>query len=560
MPATCVAPGTAAHKKCANCQQLFDINGNKIDKALELPVDKQNGHKWGEPTYKNNGDGTHTATYACANECGDTKSDAPAEHVYGEDDKCVCGNVIVYVAQIGEKKYESLVEAFAAGGAITLLADVEVTEYLIVDTGAEVVLDLNGKTITAIGDLGRIINVREGGTLTINATNGGAVTHTLYAIVNYGTLVVNGGTFTGEYALHNGSYTNKATATLNGGTFNALVEDEVSVANCANMIVNGATVNGWLATSGAFTIESGNVEVLWANEPDAEVAAGTSTTVNGGTFEEIFLEAGKNFIACSEEAHEAIGALLAFDEGFVGKWLEAEGKFIAKEIPNASNSDAEIGGKYYETIEEAINDAQTGDTITLMGNAAITELEIVEDVKIDLNGNTLMTDALLMYDGEIVDSSADKSGVLHVAKGNLVVPETNPQVPVWNGDDGYVFASMKNQVKYARIEDNGNAFAISLKPSFGQVFNDSYLKNGSAAAAAKVTIKISWGVGEDSQIFEFSDALTAKVYGERLAFKLKVTGLFGYENLKAEVIVEGSGASYVVADYDLSAMIAGTNQ
>ncbi|MBR2848689.1 MAG: hypothetical protein IKB87_04450 [Clostridia bacterium] len=423
----------------------------------------------------------------------------PNAHEYDENGVCVCGKTAV--AQIGDKYYGSFAEAFAQGGEIELLSDVEVDESLIVDAEKEVTLNLGNYTLTPNGGIG-----------------------------NFGALTIIGGTI----------------ASADEGVF--------TIENGATMTINGTTVNGSLATSGVFTINSGSVEYLWAMTPAEGVA---STTIVDGSFVDIKLSVN-NSIICPAQDHEAIGDLLSFDTGYVGKWVEAENKFIATEL-TVDNTEAEINGTYYPTIQDAINDAQGGDTITLTNDASITELEIENNVTLDLNGNDLTLDALLMFGGQIVDNSADKSGVLKVAKDALVVPENNSQVPVWTGE-GYVFATMKNQVKYAKIEDNGDTFAISLKPSFGQVFNETYLKDGSEAADAKVTVKISWGVGENSQIFEFNDELTAKVYGQRLAFKLTVRGLTGYENLRAEVIVEGSGASYLVTDYNLSDMIAEAKQ
>ena len=47
-------------------------------------------HAWGEATYSDNEDGTHTATYTCENDSTHTKSDAPVEHEF-VNGECVCG-------------------------------------------------------------------------------------------------------------------------------------------------------------------------------------------------------------------------------------------------------------------------------------------------------------------------------------------------------------------------------------------------------------------------------------------------------------------------------------
>lgn len=56
----------------------------------EYGAEAEDAHAWGEPGYTDNFDGTHTASYICANEATHIKYDEPAEHTY-EDGKCVCG-------------------------------------------------------------------------------------------------------------------------------------------------------------------------------------------------------------------------------------------------------------------------------------------------------------------------------------------------------------------------------------------------------------------------------------------------------------------------------------
>ena len=193
------------------------------------------------------------------------------------------------VSAMAEKvtDFPALKAKMAAGGNVELGGNFtapKVNGLLEVPAGKTVVLDLNGHSITAESGRGFIISVKEGGTLTINATGGGSIKNEYgYAIVNYGTLVVNGGTFTGDYALYNGTYdSNKATATLNGGTFNG-IDGGYSIANCANMTIAGATVKDWLSTSGKFKMNGGKVENFVAVTADKSVASGISTEISGGS-------------------------------------------------------------------------------------------------------------------------------------------------------------------------------------------------------------------------------------------------------------------------------------
>lgn len=70
--ATCMAQAV-----CETCEKAY---GTLAD------------HAWGEASYTDNGDGTHTASYICGTNPEHTKSDDPAAHTYDETtNKCVCG-------------------------------------------------------------------------------------------------------------------------------------------------------------------------------------------------------------------------------------------------------------------------------------------------------------------------------------------------------------------------------------------------------------------------------------------------------------------------------------
>ena len=129
--ATCVTTGTIEYWSCPDCGKNFSNEAcTTVVTELTIPIDPDNhdlvtteakaptcteigwdeyvtcqregcghttyvekpatDHAWGVPDYTDNGDGTHTATYACGNNGEHIKSDDPAEHRY-IDNKCVCG-------------------------------------------------------------------------------------------------------------------------------------------------------------------------------------------------------------------------------------------------------------------------------------------------------------------------------------------------------------------------------------------------------------------------------------------------------------------------------------
>lgn len=100
------------------------------------------------------------------------------------------------------------------GGSITLGNDIDADETIVVPEGATVELDLNGMTLTSLNNA-----IENHGTLVISgngvidATEAG--TNAL-AFDNYGTVIINGGTFKGEF-----SSASNATLIIKGGTFDS---------------------------------------------------------------------------------------------------------------------------------------------------------------------------------------------------------------------------------------------------------------------------------------------------------------------------------------------------
>ena len=133
----------------------------------------------------------------------------------------------------------ALIKKVNAGGTVKLNKDIMLTDVLRIPTGKEVTLDLSGFTLnrglTECRDLGSVIRVEPGAALTVKDSsnnNSGVITGGASwnggGICNHGTLTVEGGTISGNKALHNtygggggiynGSYNgSKATLTLKGG-------------------------------------------------------------------------------------------------------------------------------------------------------------------------------------------------------------------------------------------------------------------------------------------------------------------------------------------------------
>ena len=178
-----------------------------------------------------------------------------------------------YVAQIGNVKYETLEEAFAAaknGDTITLLSDVEMTEIIRVTDSKKITLALNGfnVTITATGKFIRVCNAE----LTITG-NGTIKERNPY----FAPIIIKGGAEGSE----NFSVVNiKEGVTLEGWA-GVMIDQTLGTANNYGMVLNveGATLNGVNDTSDA------NGSGIYVNGvvKDAKITLKNTTVTGTGT-------------------------------------------------------------------------------------------------------------------------------------------------------------------------------------------------------------------------------------------------------------------------------------
>lgn len=204
------------------------------------------------------------------------------------------------VAMIGDATYETLADAVAVGGDIKLLKDT--AEDITIHAGKTITIDLNGKKIT--NKSADTITVEKGAALTINGTGTvDNVTHGKAAIVNGGTVVLNGGLYTRskeDMENNKGTGGKNSYYTIlndNGGvmTINAGVEVK-NIGHFSSMIRNGGTtastltINGGTFSGGINTVKNDGAGTLTINGGDFSnttqfvVMNWHKATINGGSF------------------------------------------------------------------------------------------------------------------------------------------------------------------------------------------------------------------------------------------------------------------------------------
>ena len=202
-----------------------------------------------------------------------------------DNDDGTCTVIIRYVAAIGDVMYETVqaaIDAATADDVIQLLQNT--TEAITVAEDGVIVLDLNGKTLTAQTTGTYSYPVTNKGSLTIQDTVGGGqilVTVNAYAVLNNGTLTLEGGTitctFAGGYGVSNGG-----TITVTGGAISA---NGYGISNKTAAIINvdgGAVTGGNAAVyqnDGTLTVTGGT---LTGGQNTLNCYGGTIVVTGGG--------------------------------------------------------------------------------------------------------------------------------------------------------------------------------------------------------------------------------------------------------------------------------------
>ncbi len=382
------------------------------------------------------------------------------------------------VAKIGDVKYTSLAEAIAAvptdgtQTTITMLADEELSSGVTVAAGQDIILDLNGFTLSeALVKSGTTALITNRGTLTIqdstdvdaNGSGTGKITYfnglpdpgaiPYYAsntIINNGTLTIESGLIenrtNGGYAaytvdnLTNGNlYT--PVFTMNGGRLYNNYSDAIrmflnSDSKLNKVVVNGGILDSEKASGRVIVIHNANAKV---NKGELDITGGTIngkvnawSAANAGGVEDQFTDAQYEEISINISGGKI--KALAFDE-MGNETLRAEalqvtgGKFTAD--PSAyvtegysvyENTDADaavypytvgaaltyvaqIGSMKYESLEEAIEAAQSGDTIELIADIDYSTTYSVRNARDDGNGHDIdLGDLTLDLNGHTIYS------------------------------------------------------------------------------------------------------------------------------------------------------------
>lgn len=190
---------------------------------------------------------------------------------------------------------------------------------------------------------------------------------------------------------------------------------------------------------------------------------------------------------------------------------------------------AVVNGESFETLDEALEAADTGDTIALNNNIATDELVLESGAQLDLNGSTLIvSDGIVVLDGEIYDSTEGEAALV-IEKDALVLPSDNTQMPLYDTTTGsYRFYSYTVTVKGVRENADGTV-TYGFRFDFGGRSAYEVLQETENSGIAG-NFTLNW-TGGGQQSFSFGDELIRQYaqltqrYGDMAALMVNITGL-----------------------------------
>ena len=569
--ATCTTTGLTEGKHCEVCGEVT-VAQNETAK-----IDHKTTSKTVDATCESIG-----YTIVTCVDCSEILSItqiAAKGHNYVDGVCTVCQEVGEAVATIDGVKYATLekaIEAAKNGDVIELLANVMLDDRITIDK--TITIDLNGKKISASSTVftvaaqgvltltngtidgfnqsnGTILNA--GGTLILNdgmAVNTQLNIRNISILHRAGTLVVNGGTYLNKVTIGD-------TATIYDGTFSGIIE----VTNPGDLTIYGGTfaqdVTDWCADGyhsvdpdgdGMYVVEKHNYVFDKHVDPTCTEAGYTTYKCVCGLVEQ------KDHVAATGHTNVVVvngKAPTCTDPGLTaglkcndcGKMLQAQDEIpmleavVQLEVYDANTGITTI--TEYATIAEAIEAGKKGDTIKLLKDLEEENVSVINNVIFDLNGHTLTVTYFAAFpDAQVIDSNANKTGLLVVAPNRIELPENNLWMPVYTGA-GYKFfdVTMNSKVEQ-RNEING--FAVKFRPSLGSTeFNTAYLGEGSDAAHLTIKILLTWTNSAGrlvTQVFEISDGLVKEAYanGSKNTMELEFANVVDHPVISATLILE----------------------
>ena len=309
-------------------------------------------------------------------------------------------------------------------------------------------------------------------------------------IVNKGTLTVTGdgvidssASETGVGAINNQNILTIENGTYRGATYAGGAAIRNTGASAVLTIEDGTFEKATCAVynEGTVTIEDGTFTGTTCSQCNGDVwgytiqngAADSQMTINGGTFTGV-----QGAVSASVGYFEINGGTFSSD---VSKYVAEnaaitegpDGTFTVNEL-DETNGVAEVGGRYYASLQKAVDNAGKGETVTLLQDTA-EDIVIPEgaELTLNLNGKTLANHE---------NHTITNKGTLTITGGGTVDNVTHARAAIQNEPGGNV---VLNGGAYTRSKENGQNAEASGGNSYYNIVNHGTMEINSGVSVTQ---------------------------------------------------------------------------
>ena len=464
-----------------------------------------------------------------------------------------------YLAQVGETSYYTMDEAFkaqtASGEAITLLRDYTTGGTFNSGTEARVV-DLNGHTWTCTGtDANSAAFEINNPNASLTVKNGKVVSSQLVGLIPSamgGTIKYDNSTLTFEGVEAsttatsgietNGNNTND-TVVLKDSTLNVPNGFGIYFPSSGTLTIDNSTINaktmGAQVCSGSLNVNSGSTitvsgDPVAKTEGDGAIQDGAAISIvnrpgykglgqiaiTGGTFK----AKGDNAAIKAYTWDSATKQESAFDNSAKtvavsgGTFSSAVASDLCAEgyapVANADGSYsvgapvAQIGGNVFTSLQAAIEAAQDGDTVQLLGDVEQnSQLNIDKSITLDLNGKTIKNTVDIWGDNaNAILSIKDGAKVAITGNGTMDAKENDCYtINVVKGDLTIENCTFYGNISVVQVQEGtlsvkGGTFDLHQKWEGSSKYLINCIDKAYASGSAKVAISGGTFVGFDPNV------------------------------------------------------------
>ena len=203
-----------------------------------------------------------------------------------------------------------------------------------------------------------------------------------------------------------------------------------------------------------------------------------------------------------------------------------------------------VTNKFYTDLNKAALECGENETVLLLKDVSVAAVTVLENTTLDLNGKSLTATYMSCF-GNLIDSSADNSGLLVVPASHFMIREDNKQLPVRDGN-GYRFVEVQRiDTRYLEA-DSKFAFQTRIEPSMLAL-----LKQGQDATGVTIQVMVRWkqGNGYRTQNFVYTDSYVQQYLNSYNAGTDKYSQMFTLTLNGAESFEELTFTAQIVSEH-----------